>query len=84
MIRNYVRSHKSIILSLVAVSIVGLCTAWFAPTSLAATTVAPSQLGGSCVSKCAGKQNACVIRCGADESCIMECAAKGQECIADC
>ncbi len=80
MLRKFVGSRKSI--GLVAVSVLGLCTVWFTPTSRAGTNV-PSELDNRCITKCAAKQNACVLRCS-DDSCILECAAKGQECIAAC
>lgn len=38
----------------------------------------------SCVARCSGDQNACVLRCNGSDSCIAECAAKGQHCVGGC
>lgn len=46
--------------------------------------------GEGCIMRCAGDQNACVLRCGtsatesATQACVLECAARGQQCVGAC
>ena len=46
--------------------------------------------GEGCIMRCAGDQNACVLRCGtsatesATQACVLECAARGQQYVSAC
>ena len=62
----------------------GLGLAWLTPTASASPVTPPDAVPLGCVDKCMGEQNACVLKCGSNNSCITDCAAKGQICIGNC